>query len=158
MYDKDISSVIEENFGFSAKREQIEALQILQTRDVILIAKTGFGKSLLFHAVPLMYESTKIVLIIMPLIALEDEQCEKINRVPGCRALVLKGDNNHEQIRGQIRLLKYTHSMIAHAPSLTCSSIDSGSLDKPRDRNLKRVSDGCPEGSIICCKCLPSCN
>ena len=72
-------SVVDQYFGFRPKREQVDALHHLlcDRMDLILIAKTGFGKSILFQAASLMFSRCKSVLIIMPLIAMEEEQCEK---------------------------------------------------------------------------------
>ena len=89
-----IESVIDRYFGFRLKRAQVDALHHLlcDKMDLILIAKTGFGKSILFQAAPLMFSPCKSVLIIMPLIALKEEQCEKVTLIDNCRPIVLNGD------------------------------------------------------------------
>ena len=106
-----IESVVDQFFGFHPKREQVDALHHLlcDRMDLILIAKTSFGKSILFQAASLMFSPCKSVLIIMPLIALEEEQCEKLTFIKNCRPIVLNGDNNKSSTLTDIRQSCYTH-------------------------------------------------
>lgn len=54
--------------------KQLEAIQTLyQKQDVILIARTGFDKSLIFQSLPLL-QKDGIALLIYPLSALEQDQ------------------------------------------------------------------------------------
>ena len=114
MVSNRISCVIEDKFGFKPKAEQIEALKaLLEDRlDTILIARTGFGKSILFQAAPFMFQPTKSILIIMPLEALEKEQCLKMAIIDGCRPFVLNGDSNNMYSRRQIREGCFTHGKL----------------------------------------------
>ena len=52
---------VNELFGFEPKNKQVEAIRHLlyDKRDLILIAKTGFGKSIIFQALPLIEEESK---------------------------------------------------------------------------------------------------
>jgi superfamily II DNA helicase RecQ len=66
---------VNELFGFEPKNKQVETIQKLlyDKSDLILIAKTGFGKSIIF----LIREELKLAsLIIMPLNLLQEEQAE----------------------------------------------------------------------------------
>ena len=71
-------------FGFCPKAKQIEAIRhlIFDEKDLILIAATGYGKSLIFQAAPLMKKAgsnqIQICLIIMPLNQLQEDQAEKV--------------------------------------------------------------------------------
>ena len=67
---------VSELFGFKAQKEQIDCLEVLQAKkDLILLAKTGFGKSVIFQAMPLLDpENPRVCIVIMPLIALQDDQ------------------------------------------------------------------------------------
>ena len=70
---------VHELFGFEPKNKQVDAIRHLlyEKRDLILIAKTGFGKSIIFQALPLIQEESKQAsLIIMPLNLLQEEQAE----------------------------------------------------------------------------------
>ena len=63
--------------------EQIRTLRrlIFNKGDTLLIAKTGFGKSLIFHAFSIL--TGKITIQIIPLMKLGDEQEDDIRRLPG---------------------------------------------------------------------------
>jgi hypothetical protein len=55
---------VNELFDFEPKDKQVEAIRKLlyDKSDLILIAKTGFGKSLIFQALPLIQEELKLAL------------------------------------------------------------------------------------------------
>src|SRR5436305_7049984 len=61
-------------FGYEPREEQLEAIKTLtiDQKNLILIARTNFGKSMVFHSVPILRGG--ICLIIMPLNLLENEQ------------------------------------------------------------------------------------
>lgn len=103
-----------ELFNINLKDIQTQAIHLLlfQKLDLILIAKTGFGKSIIFQAVPLIAEQAGICLILMPLKALEDEQCEKLKHIPFASPFVLKDDSNTKSNRKNIREGQYTHQYI----------------------------------------------
>jgi len=54
-------------FGFEPRPEQVEAVATLaiRRRDLILIARTGWGKSMVFQAVPVLRNG--VCLMLMPL-------------------------------------------------------------------------------------------
>jgi len=106
-----VLETIQSRFGFVPKDEQVSAIRVLleDQMDLILIAKTGFGKSIIFQAAPLMFSPVKTALIIMPLKALEEEQCRKLSKVEGCRPFVLNGDTNNPFNLLRIRQNMFTH-------------------------------------------------
>ena len=81
----------------SLLQDQLKALKaFLSGRDVYFSAPTGFGKSLVFQALPLMYDVMKdnlvgssFVLVLSPLTALIEEQVEYINTNIGLNAVYL---------------------------------------------------------------------
>jgi hypothetical protein len=71
-------------FGFEPRPKQLEALVwvIAERKDLILIAKTSFGKSLIPQAVPLLLRG-QVIICILPLNVIGEEQVEKVARLPG---------------------------------------------------------------------------
>ena len=78
-------------------------------RDLLLLAKTEFGKSLIFQLVPFLSAKPGVVLTLMPLKLLEAEQSEMINRIPQGKGIVLNGENNNKQGLDDIVKGGYTH-------------------------------------------------
>jgi superfamily II DNA or RNA helicase len=66
--------------------------------DILLVAKTGFGKTLIFTRFHLLLPPSKraITLIISPLMAIEQDQALDLQRLFGntCLPLVVNGKNN----------------------------------------------------------------
>lgn len=67
-------SRIEDAVGFRPRPGQVEAVHklVVDQQDLILIAPTGWGKSVVFQAVPAL--SGGICIMIMPLTLLEEDQ------------------------------------------------------------------------------------
>jgi superfamily II DNA helicase RecQ len=80
-------------------------------RDVILSAKTGFGKSIIFQLAPLLRSG--ICLIISPLNALSDGQLESLNELEeaGAKGVVINHESNTREIRHQAASGKFTHGI-----------------------------------------------
>jgi superfamily II DNA helicase RecQ len=97
----------------NAKPGQVEALRHLlrDRRDLILIAKTGYGKSIIFQAAPLIDAAmgAGICLIIMPLTLLQEEQSQQLKHIPLAKPVVLIGDSNKQKLREEIGQGLYTH-------------------------------------------------
>lgn len=108
-----IEKRVQELFHINLKTIQLQAIHhvLFQRSDLILIAKTGFGKSIIFQATPLIEEQAGICLILMPLKALQDEQCEKLKHISSANPFVLNGDSNNNFNRKAIRNGRFTHSM-----------------------------------------------
>ena len=74
----DIGEIV---FGFTLQRAQVDAIWTLfyKHHDLLLVAKTGFGKSLIFQLLPFMINPTGVVIILMPFKLLQEEQSAMIN-------------------------------------------------------------------------------
>ena len=70
-------------FGYEPRKEQLEAIKSLtiDQEDLILIARTNFGKSMVFQSVPILRGG--ICLMIMPLNLLEMDQASSLEPCPG---------------------------------------------------------------------------
>lgn len=108
-------------FGFTLHEEQIDAISCLfyEQTDLLLLAKTGFGKSIIFQLLPFMNPIAGVVLTLMPLKLLQAEQSQMINRIPNSKALVLNGENNHKHIHKQAAKGGYTH--VFNSPEIALS-------------------------------------
>jgi len=96
-FNKQVSGLMPFGCGgerFTPRNGQIYALYNLcvNKKDTILIAKTGYGKSIIFQLASLLVGG--VVLIISPLKALSDDQKINLNGVQGAKPLVIDGDNN----------------------------------------------------------------
>lgn len=98
-------------FGYTPYDAQIDAICTLayEQRDLLLLARTGFGKSLIFQLLPFMTASPGVVLILMPLKLLQAEQSQMINKLPKGKAIVLNGENNLAHVQRDIARGGYTH-------------------------------------------------
>lgn len=119
-------------FGFTLHEEQVDAISCLfyEQTDLLLLAKTGFGKSIIFQLLPFMTPVAGVVLILMPLKLLQAEQSLMINRKSNGKALVLNGENNHKYINKQAAKGGYTH--IFTSPEIALSKkFKKNILDDP---------------------------
>jgi len=120
---KQVEDKITEIFKVRPHKEQIDAIHHLLNyrEDLILVAKTGWGKSLIFQSIPILRPSKGICLMIMPLTLLEEDQAKHINAVDGCTACVLNAETNEKYLRQKIKSGEYTHVLtspeIALSPS-----------------------------------------
>lgn len=98
-------------FGFVLHEEQIDAIYCLyyKSTDLLLLAKTGFAKSLVFQLLPFMTPIPEVVLILMPLKLLQAEQCLSINSIPNGKGLILNGKNNRKEVLQDAAKGGYTH-------------------------------------------------
>lgn len=98
-------------FGFTLHAAQVDAICTLcyEQRDLLLLAKTGFGKSLIFQLLPFMTPTPGVVLVLMPLKLLQAEQGALINKLPRGKAMVLNGENNQKDMQLEIAKGGYTH-------------------------------------------------
>ena len=106
---------INQIFNCEMRAGQWEALQMLMFRriDVIVIAKTGFGKSLIFQSAPFLTGDGRelgISLIIMPLKAIQAGQKKGIKEEFGGKGCILDGDSNTQARRRRCGNGEYTHS------------------------------------------------
>ena len=94
--------------------EQLEAIRtlIIDQKDLILIAKTEFEKSLMFNSVSVLQED--VVLIIMSLCAIENEQVADLLKVTDharCSSVVLNEDSNTSELWADIQKNCYSHDL-----------------------------------------------
>lgn len=94
--------------------EQIRTLRrlIFGQSDVLLIARTGFGKSLIFHAYSIM--TRKITLQLIPLTKLGDEQLCDIRRFSGAKPCLINAKTKREEkdMLRKVLASEYTHVLL----------------------------------------------
>lgn len=105
---KEVSRIL---FGFDLQKAQVDAICTIfyDQKDVLLLARTGFGKSLIFQLIPFMMDPAGLVIILMPLKLLQAEQNAMINQIPNGKAIALTGENNQKHTQIQIATQGYTH-------------------------------------------------
>ena len=94
------------------KPVQSEAVQaLLQGEDVFITVPTGYGKSLIYQMLPACAAfilerlrkaaaSVPLVLVVSPLLALMEDQANKLRRLPGAKPLLLSEESAPEDIAG----------------------------------------------------------
>ncbi len=69
--------------GYPVKSEQLVVITGILRRDVFVVLPTGFGKSLCFQSLPLLYdrlfpeEANSIIIVVTPLTAIKKHQVRK---------------------------------------------------------------------------------
>ena len=111
-FDQAITS-LEAKIGFKLKPGQREALEKLYNHeDVLLVAKTGYGKTTIFTGFHEMFDkkARAITLIISPLKAIENSQVDDITQLGReYQGFVLNGETNTVKNRHDIARGRYTH-------------------------------------------------
>jgi superfamily II DNA helicase RecQ len=87
-------------------------------RDVILVANTGFGKSIVYQGIGVL--TGKISIVVCPLLGLCDQAQDEIAALPGCRPIVVssetklkhQGLGTSSSIYEAIRTGRYTHIIL----------------------------------------------
>ena len=95
---------------WNGQREALHHLVFLR-KDLILIAKTSFGKSMLLQAVSLLLEKA-ITLIVLPLNQIGIEQTEYIRSLGG-RPCFLNADTTSAELLEEVKAAKYTHVLLS---------------------------------------------
>lgn len=94
--------------------EQVRTLRrlIFAQSDVLLIARTGFGRSLIFHANSIL--TSKITIQPIPLTKLGDEQLANIRRFTGAKPCLVDAKTRSEERRMLDRIAAghYTHVLL----------------------------------------------
>ena len=109
---------IKEVTGLEGKEKQVDAIHKVacQLSSLLLIAKTGFGKSLIFNMLPLILpDQLGAVLVIVPLKHIQNQQVDVVNRLPRARGIVLNAESNKRSIRKQISQCEFTHGSLIRA-------------------------------------------
>ena len=100
--------------GRDPRYQQVRAVRrlVYGIGDTILVAKTGFGKSIALHAYSVL--TGNITLQIIPLSKLGNEQLEAIRRYDGAFPCLVTAETKDENPRlfQEIRQLKYTHILL----------------------------------------------
>jgi superfamily II DNA helicase RecQ len=135
-----IAEAIRTIYPYEGRKMQIEAIRalIFDKRDIILIAKTSFGKSMIPQAVSALKRNT-MTIIIIPLTELGKEQLQKIQLLPGCRPVLLaeeifKKEKNRKEVYEHLKRCEYTHILLSPeiAVEYEFSDIVSNPLFKSR--------------------------
>jgi hypothetical protein len=98
-------------YPFEPRQKQVDAIWhlVFKKKDLLLAAKTSFGKSVIFQAAPLFCRGG-IGLIIIPLDRIGQEQCIKIQRLPGARSVFINGmTDKTDALAQEIEMGVYTH-------------------------------------------------
>ncbi|KAH6985215.1 P-loop containing nucleoside triphosphate hydrolase protein [Ilyonectria destructans] len=98
-------------YPFEPRQKQIDAIWhlVFKKDDLLLTAKTSFGKSVIFQAAPLFCRGG-IGLIIIPLDRIGQEQCIKIQRLPGARSVFINARTDKtDALAQEIETGVYTH-------------------------------------------------
>ena len=90
---------------------------LVEREDRIFVAKTGYGKSVVPQLLPLIIKNS-IVIILLPLNALDAEQLEDIEK-PLAKPFWLHAGNNNPSTLQRIRAGIYTHILLS--PEIACS-------------------------------------
>lgn len=87
-------------YGFELQEGQVDAVSTLfyEWRNLLLLAKTGFEKSLIFQIMPFIFNPTGVVIILIPLKLLQAEQNSMINCIASGKAIALTGENNDKGV------------------------------------------------------------
>jgi superfamily II DNA helicase RecQ len=111
---------VEEVFGFVASKFGISSLNthqknaikkiVEEKKDVFVNLPTGFGKSLIFQALPLVFDQTTqesghIVVVVSPLVSLMDEQVSKLK---GLGVSAVNMSSHEEEERSSIENGEYS--------------------------------------------------
>ena len=101
-------------YPYRGRAEQLEVLRwlLFEEKDMILVARTSFGKSMIMQAMPCLLRAS-VVIIILPLNAIGAEQKAKIEELPGTRPVHVCKETISERLLGEIRIGVYTHILIS---------------------------------------------
>jgi len=93
--DEYMHQTIENQFQLMLRTQQIDTLHLLlkNEKNVILIIKIKFEKSIIFQIAFLMFIFAKTALIIMSLNALKNKQCKKLKNISDWKLFVLNEDS-----------------------------------------------------------------
>ncbi|KAH6982374.1 P-loop containing nucleoside triphosphate hydrolase protein, partial [Ilyonectria destructans] len=134
MDDVQLRSKIECIVGFRPRVEQVQAIRrlVVEEDDLILIAPTGWGKSVVFQAVPAL--TGGICIMIMPLMLLQEDQVTAaISRIPGCKPCILNASTNSKALLDGIKRGDYTHVLVG--PEIVLSARFKAVLNDPAFRS-----------------------
>jgi hypothetical protein len=111
---------LQEIFEYDSKEEQLNVVHTLRVKkqDVMLIAKTEYEKSMIFHFISL-FKFNSITLMIMSLNAFEKDQVsiiarlENVNNLVCDRSCVYNSKMSSSRMLKEIKMKCYTHVLIS---------------------------------------------
>lgn len=108
-----VEEAIQHIYPYPPREGQRDALWqlIYQQKDLILIAKTSFGKSMILQAVSILLKKTMTV-VVLPLDRIGQEQAEYITNIGG-RPCFLNADTINKKILEDVKNGLYTHLLIS---------------------------------------------
>jgi superfamily II DNA helicase RecQ len=111
--NKTIDEAIQLLYPYAPREGQRNALRqlIYERKDLILIAKTSFGKSMILQAVSILTRKSTTV-VVLPLDQIGQEQAEYITRIGG-KPCFLNTDTISEKVLTDVRDGKYTHVLVS---------------------------------------------
>jgi superfamily II DNA helicase RecQ len=111
--DRAIEEAVQCLYPYPPREGQRNALRhlIYQKKDLILIAKTSFGKSMILQAVSVLIGKS-ITVVVLPLDQIGQEQAEYITRIGG-KPCFLNADTISAEVLKEIEGGKYTHVLIS---------------------------------------------
>jgi hypothetical protein len=136
-----IAKAVELLYRFSPREQQLDCIQWLlyQKEDLVLVAKTSFGKSLIMQILPCLVPNSCIV-VILPLLALGSEQADAIGKhLSGrgsARPVFVNAKNIGKELLHDIRMGSYTHILIS--PELLTGKRFRYILKDPHFRSMVR--------------------
>jgi superfamily II DNA helicase RecQ len=121
----------EQNLSYVPQREQINMVLrlVFSGADTILIAATGFGKSLVFQAVSLM--NGLITLQIVPLTILAEQQFTDTQRIPDANPCIVTAESKAADYRLFQRIESREYSHVLMGPEQLLSPEFRALLTKP---------------------------
>ena len=111
--NKAINEAIQLLYPYAPREGQRNAIRqlIYKRKDLILIAKTSFGKSMILQAVSILI-CKSITVVVLPLDQIGQEQAEYITRIGG-KPCFLNADTISEKVLVDVRNGKYTHVLVS---------------------------------------------
>jgi superfamily II DNA helicase RecQ len=101
-------------YPFKPRQKRVDAIWhlVFKKEDPLLASKISFGKSIIFQTAPLFCRGG-IGLIVIPLDRIGQEQCIKIQRLPGARSVFINGGTDKtDALAQEIEMGAYTHHLI----------------------------------------------
>jgi ATP-dependent helicase YprA (DUF1998 family) len=147
-----ITAAVESLHPFSPHEKQVDCVQRLLHRkeDLILVARTSFGKSLIMQILPCLVPNS-VIIVILPLLALGLEQAESIqkrlSKEMGANPIFVNAKNISQDLLMHIKAGVYTHILIswyASTSTVTFSMSIKSSLANSTLKAFECTSVECP--------------
>lgn len=136
-----ITNAVRLLYPFEPREKQVDCIQwlLFQEEDLVLVAKTSFGKSLVWQILPCLVPGT-IIIAILPLLALGAEQASSIEKYlaanAAARPMFVNSNNISKSVLHDIRRGYYTHILVS--PELLTGKKFRPLLQDPNFRSMIR--------------------